>query len=57
MKKSGMENLIAAARQLQEAKRQARALGLFTDDRDLLERPSCGSWDDEIGAEVGNDFT
>jgi hypothetical protein len=36
MKKSGMKNLLAVARQLQEAKRQAQTLGLFTDDRELL---------------------
>lgn len=46
MKKSGMKNLLVAVRQLQEAKRQARALGLFTDDRVLLECPFCGLWED-----------
>lgn len=41
-----MKGIIAAVRQLEEAKRQARALGMFTDDRELLECPSCGLWED-----------
>jgi predicted RNA-binding Zn-ribbon protein involved in translation (DUF1610 family) len=46
VKKREMENLIAAARQLEQVKRQARALGMFTDDRELLECPSCGLLED-----------
>lgn len=46
MKKSGMNGLIASVRQLEEVKRQARALGMFVDGRDLLECPSCGLWED-----------
>ncbi len=46
MKKRGMGNLIATARQLEQVKRQARALGMFTDDRELLECPSCALLED-----------
>ena len=46
MKQRGMENLIAAVRQLEQVKRRARALGMFTDDRALLECPSCGLLED-----------
>ena len=45
-KKDGMDGLIAAVRQLEQAKQQARALGIFTDDRELLECPSCGLLED-----------
>ena len=43
-----MDGIIAATRQLQDAKRQARALGMFTEDRDLLECPACGLWEDVL---------
>lgn len=46
MKNGRKEELPAVLRQLQEAKRQARAFGLLSDDRDLLECPSCGLWED-----------
>jgi len=49
MKKTGMENLYSAVWQLQEAKRQARALGMFVEDRELLECPACGLWEDVTG--------
>jgi|WetSurMetagenome_2_1015567.scaffolds.fasta_scaffold30448_2 hypothetical protein len=42
----GMDGLIAAVRQLDQAKRQARALGIFADGRELLECPSCGLLED-----------
>jgi len=45
-KKDGMDGLIAAVRQLEQAKQQARALGIFTDDRELLECPNCGLLED-----------
>ena len=45
-KKDGIDGLIAAVRQLEQAKQQARALGIFTDDRELLECPSCGLLED-----------
>jgi predicted RNA-binding Zn-ribbon protein involved in translation (DUF1610 family) len=45
-KKDGMDDLIALARQLEQVKRQARALGIFTNDRELLECPSCGLLED-----------
>ncbi len=41
-----MDSLLSAVRRLQEAKRQARALGMFAEDRDLLECPVCGVWED-----------
>jgi hypothetical protein len=45
-KKDGIGGLIAAVRQLEQAKQQARALGIFTDDRELLECPNCGLLED-----------
>ena len=44
-----MENLHSAVRRLQEAKRQARTMGMFVEDRDLLECPACGLWEDVTG--------
>ena len=44
--KEGVDSLVAAVRQLEQVKRQARALGLFTHDRELLECPSCGFLED-----------
>jgi len=41
-----MKSLTALARQLEQVKRQARSLGIFTDDRELLECPSCGLLED-----------
>jgi transcription elongation factor Elf1 len=45
-KKGGMKGLIAAFRELEQVKQQARALGIFTADRELLECPSCGLLED-----------
>ena len=39
-------DLLELARQLAQAKQEARALGIFTDDRELLECPSCGLLED-----------
>ena len=44
--KSGMQGLFAAARQLEKIKKDARALGIFTEDRKLLECPDCGLMED-----------
>jgi len=41
-----VDGLRALARQLVQIKQQAAALGLFTDDRELLECPSCGFLED-----------
>jgi len=41
-KKAEMNGLVAAVRELEQVKQQAKALGIFTDDRELLECPSCG---------------
>jgi len=49
MKKDDMENLYSAVRRLQAAKRLARELGMFVEDRDLLECPACGLWEDVTG--------
>ena len=50
MDKSGnkgrMNRLVAAVRELERVKRQARAIGIFTGDRELLECPSCGLLED-----------
>jgi len=42
----GMDGLTTLTRQLEQVKAQARALGLFTDDRELLECPNCGLLED-----------
>ena len=42
----GIDGLVAAVRHLEQVKQQARALGMFTDDRELLECPSCGLLED-----------
>jgi hypothetical protein len=50
MDKSGnkgrMNRLVEAVRELERVKRQARAIGIFTGDRELLECPSCGLLED-----------
>ncbi len=45
-KQGGMDGLTTLTRQLEQVKTQARALGLFTDDRELLECPNCGLLED-----------
>ncbi len=45
-KRGGMDGLVALARQLEQVKAQARILGIFTDDRELLECPNCGLMED-----------
>jgi predicted RNA-binding Zn-ribbon protein involved in translation (DUF1610 family) len=45
-KQGGMDGLIALARQLEQVKVQARALGIFANDRELLECPNCGLLED-----------
>ena len=45
-KQGGMDGLTTLTRQLEQVKAQARALGIFTDDRELLECPNCGLLED-----------
>jgi len=45
-RRSVPRDLLELARQLAQVKRQASALGIFTDDRELLECPSCGLLED-----------
>ncbi len=45
-KPSNMGDLIELFHHLEKVKQQARALGIFTDDRELLECPSCGLLED-----------
>lgn len=40
-KQGVMDGLTTLTRQLEQVKAQARALGIFTDDRELLECPNC----------------
>jgi hypothetical protein len=47
--KSKINGLTALVRKLEEAKKQARALGIFTNDRELIECPSCGLVEDVTG--------
>lgn len=44
--KGGVDGLVALVRRLEQVKRQAGALGIFIDDRELLECPSCGLMED-----------
>ena len=41
-----MAGLATLIRQLEQVKAQARLLGIFTDDRELLECPNCGLLED-----------
>ncbi len=43
-----MEEFFKAAKELDKIKHHATALGLFTDDQDLLECSSCGMWEDVV---------
>jgi predicted RNA-binding Zn-ribbon protein involved in translation (DUF1610 family) len=45
-KQGVMDGLTTLTRQLEQVKAQARALGIFTDDRELLECPNCGLLED-----------
>ena len=45
-RQSVSRDLLELARQLAQVKQQAKALGIFTDDRELLECPSCGLLED-----------
>ena len=45
-KKSRIKGLTALVRKLEGVKKQAKALGIFTDDRELIECPSCGLLED-----------
>ena len=45
-KPSHMGDLIELFHHLEKVKQQARALGIFTDDRELLACPSCGLMED-----------
>ena len=45
-KLGGMDGLIAMARRLEQVKAQARRIGIFTHDRELLECPNCGLLED-----------
>ena len=45
-RRSVPRDLLEFARQLVQVKQQARTLGIFTDDRELLECPNCGLLED-----------
>ena len=45
-KQGVMDGLTTLTRQLEQVKAQARTLGIFTDDRELLECPNCGLLED-----------
>ncbi len=45
-RRSVPRELLALARQLAQVKQRAKALGIFSDDRELLECPSCGLLED-----------
>lgn len=46
VKQGGMDGLISLIRHLEQVKAQARRIGIFTDDRELLECPNCGLLED-----------
>jgi len=45
-KKCRIKNLATVVRELEWVKNQAKALGIFTNDRELIECPSCGLLED-----------
>ena len=45
-KPSNMGDLIELFQHLEKVRQQAKALGIFTDDRELLACPSCGLLED-----------
>jgi predicted RNA-binding Zn-ribbon protein involved in translation (DUF1610 family) len=45
-KKCRIKGLPALVRELERVKNQAKALGIFTNDRELIECPSCGLLED-----------
>ena len=45
-RRSVPRDLLELARQFARVKQQARTLGIFTDDRELLECPNCGLLED-----------
>lgn len=47
-----LDGLYELATRLHSLKKQAKALGMFTDDRDLLECPNCGLKEDVTGQGV-----
>lgn len=51
-KRGVMDGLTTLIRQLEQVKAQARALGIFTDDRELLECPNCGLLEDVMAKEL-----
>lgn len=44
-----LDGLYELASRLHSLKKQAKALGMFTDDRELLECPACGLKEDVTG--------
>jgi hypothetical protein len=45
-KQGEIDGLTTLTRQLAQLKQQTKAIGIFTDDRELLECPSCGLLED-----------
>jgi hypothetical protein len=45
-RKRTIKGLTALVRELERVKNQAKALGIFTNDRELIECPSCGLLED-----------
>lgn len=45
-KKGRIKGLAALVREIERVKNQAKALGVFTNDRELMECPSCGLMED-----------
>jgi hypothetical protein len=48
--------LVELSRKLAKVKAQARALGIFTDERELLECPNCGLLEDVTAKGLGARF-
>ena len=52
MKNVWIKRRVKAFRHLEKVRQEARALGIFTDERELLECPSCGLLEDVTGEGV-----
>lgn len=49
MKDVWIKRMVKAFRHLEKVRQEARALDIFTDERELLECPSCGLLEDVTG--------
>jgi hypothetical protein len=51
-KQGGIDGLTTLTRQFAQLKQQTKAIGIFTDDRELLKSPNCGLLEDVMAEGV-----